>query len=56
MFKIECEGCRHQDADGEHCFGLGIAVKEVSDRECLIAKGRERGIFIITRKEKRCRR
>jgi hypothetical protein len=38
MLQIECEGCSH-DMQG-HCLFWGIAVAEVTDRECAIAKAR----------------
>lgn len=41
MYKIECEGCQHNDGNAEHCFFWGIAVAEVKDRECLYAKKRQ---------------
>lgn len=38
MLRIECEGCQHDDGNQEHCFFWSIAVAEVMDRECAIAK------------------
>jgi hypothetical protein len=38
MCKLECQGCQHDDGNGEHCFFWHIAVSEVTDWECGLAK------------------
>lgn len=54
MFKIECEGCQHDDGNAEHCFFWGLPVSTITDRECQIAKVRQgscqnndRGVIMI---------
>ena len=38
MNKIECDGCEHTDGKGEHCHGVGLDVKSVTERECRLAQ------------------
>lgn len=43
MDKRTCNGCQHDDGNGEHCFFWHIAVKEVREGECNFAKTRKGG-------------